>query len=67
MVNEALDPLGLKVAMGRMEQDGSEWVGLVNTAIDPAAKKATLMSLPNLEYFRNCVSELHINCCISGN
>ena len=60
MVNEALDSLGIKVAMGRMEKDGSEWVGLVNTVSDAAAKKATLMSLPSLEYFRNCVSELYI-------
>jgi hypothetical protein len=38
-----------------LEQDGSEWMGLVNTISDSAAKKSSKMSQQNLEYFKTCL------------
>lgn len=55
-INKAMEPLGMKVSLGKKEQDGSEWLGLVNTVRDAAAKKATSFSPVELEYFKKIVS-----------
>ena len=55
-INKAMEPLGMKLSIGRKEQDGSEWLGLVNTTGDAASKKATAFSPAQLEYFKKIVS-----------
>ena len=56
-INKSLEPLGMKISQGKLEQDGSEWVGLVNIERDTAAKKASGFSLAHQEYFRQVVRE----------
>ena len=54
-VNKSLEPLGMKIAQGRLEHDGTEWVGLVNTVQDAAAKRASGLTLAQQEYFKRLV------------
>ena len=55
--NKRLEPLGMKIQSGKMEQDGSEWIGLVNTYKDEVAKRATHLTLVQLDYFKIVVSK----------
>lgn len=58
VINNQLEPLGFKISMGRLEHDGSEWVGLVNSISDSAAKKGSSnLMLVDLEFFRHCVRD----------
>ena len=47
----------MKIAQAKLEEDGSEWVGLVNTVQDAAAKKASGLTVAQQEYFKCIVSE----------
>ena len=54
-----LEPLGMKIQSGKMEQDGSDWIGLVNTCKDEVVKRSTHLNLAQLEFFKTVVS---VNC-----
>ena len=56
-VNRSLESMGMKINYGRLEVDGSEWYGLVNTVRDAAAKKASAhLSQAQFEYLKQTVS-----------
>ena len=57
-INKSLEPLGMKITRGRLEQDGTEWVGLVNTVPDAAARRASKLSMAHQEYFKHVVSKV---------
>ena len=50
--NDRLEQYGMKLEFGKTEQDGTEWIGLVNTTRDEAAKKSSHMNLCQLEFFK---------------
>ena len=45
----------MKISIGRKEQDGSEWIGLVNTTKDTVAKSASTLTLAQQGYFKTVV------------
>ncbi len=53
--NVTLEPLGMKIHSGKMEQDGSNWIGLVNTCKDEVAKRSTHLTLTQLDFFKTVV------------
>lgn len=59
-INGRLEPLGLKIQSSKMEHDGSEWIGLVNTIKDDVVRKTTQLSLAQLEFFKNVVGSFII-------
>lgn len=63
--NSRLEHLGMKIQSSQIEQDGSEWLGLVNMCKDDAAKKSTHLTVVQLEYFKLVVSLSILNlwCC----
>lgn len=51
-VNKQIEPVGMKISIARKEQDGSEWIGLVNTTKDTIAKSASTLTLAQQGYFK---------------
>lgn len=64
-VNKSLESMGMKINYGRLEVDGSEWYGIVNTVRDAAAKKASAhLNQVQFEFLKQTVSYRYI--CVHG-